>query len=60
MVIVVATEGETPGAATAITVVAGVEPMLQASTTASQAMLSSSWNLGGGGGGGEGGGEASQ
>jgi hypothetical protein len=59
MVIVVATEGETPGAATAITVVAGVEPMLQASTSASQAMLSSSWNLGGGGEGG-GGGDASQ
>jgi hypothetical protein len=55
MVIVVATEGQTPGTATAITLVAGVEPMLQASTNASQA-FSSSWNLGGGGGGGEGGG----
>ncbi len=55
MVIVVATEGETPGSATAITVVAGVEPMLQASTSGSQAMFSSAWNLGGGGG--EGGGE---
>jgi Domain of unknown function (DUF5666) len=56
MVIVVATEGQAAGTATAITVVAGVEPMLQASTSASQAMLSSSWNLGGGGegGGGEG------
>ncbi len=60
MVIVVATEGQTPDAATAITVVAGVEPMLQASTSGSQAMLSSAWNLGGGGGGGEGGGEAPQ
>jgi Cu/Ag efflux protein CusF len=60
MIIVVATQGQTPGSATAITVVAGVEPMLQASTSASQAMLSSSWNLGGGGGGGEGGGEAPQ
>ena len=59
MVIVVATEGQPPESATAITVVAGVEPMLQASTSASQAMLSSSWNLGGGGGG-EGGGEAPQ
>jgi len=58
MVIVVATEGQTAGTATAITVVAGVEPMLQASTSASQAMLSSSWNLGGGGEGG--GGEGSQ
>jgi hypothetical protein len=55
MVIIVATEGQTPDAATAITVVAGVEPMLQASTSGSQAMLSSAWNLGGGeGGGGEG------
>lgn len=54
MVIVVATEGQSPKSATAITVVAGVEPMLKASTSASQAMLSSAWNLGGeGGGGGE-------
>jgi Cu/Ag efflux protein CusF len=59
MVIVVATEGQAPDAATAITVVAGVEPMLQASTKGSQAMLSSAWNLGGGEGGG-GGGEAPQ
>ncbi len=58
MVIVVATEGQAPDSATAITVVAGVEPMLQASTSASQAMLSSAWNLGGGEGGG--GGEAPQ
>jgi hypothetical protein len=57
MVIVVATEGQAPDTATAITVVAGVEPMLQASTSGSQAMLSSAWNLGGGEGGG---GEASQ
>jgi Cu/Ag efflux protein CusF len=54
MVIVVATEGQSPHSATAITIVAGVEPMLQASTSGSQAMLSSAWNLGGGeGGGGE-------
>jgi hypothetical protein len=59
MVIVVATEGQASDAATAITVVAGVEPMLQASTKGSQAMLSSAWNLGGGEGGG-GGGEAPQ
>jgi Domain of unknown function (DUF5666) len=58
MIIVVATEGQSPQSATAITVVAGVEPMLQASTSGSQAMLSSSWNLGGGGGG-EGGGGGS-
>jgi hypothetical protein len=61
MVIVVATEGQAPDTATAITVVAGVEPMLQASTSASQAMLSSAWNLGGSGGGeGGGGGEGPQ
>ena len=60
MIIVVATEGQSPQSATAITVVAGVEPMLQASTSGSQAMLSSSWNLGGGGEGGGGGGEAPQ
>jgi Domain of unknown function (DUF5666) len=54
MVIVVATEGQSPQQATAITVVAGVEPMLQASTSGSQAMLSSAWNLGGEGGGGGG------
>jgi hypothetical protein len=58
MVIVVATEGQSPDTATAITVVAGVEPMLQASASASQAMLSSAWNLGGEGGGG--GGDAQQ
>ena len=60
MIIVVATAGQSAGSATAITVVAGVEPMLQASTSASQAMLSSSWNLGGGGGGEGGGGETPQ
>ena len=60
MVIVVATEGQAPDTATAITVVAGVEPMLQASTSGSQAMLSSAWNVGGGGGGEGGGGEAPQ
>jgi Domain of unknown function (DUF5666) len=63
MIIVVATEGQSPQSATAITVVAGVEPMLQASASASQALLSSAWNLGGeggGGGGGGGGGETPQ
>jgi hypothetical protein len=59
MVIVVATEGQSPQSATAITIVAGVEPMLHASTSGSQAMLSSAWNLGGGGEGG-GGGETPQ
>jgi hypothetical protein len=60
MVIVVATQGQSPDTATAVTVVAGVEPMLQASASASQAMLSSAWNLGGEGGGGGGGGETPQ
>ena len=60
-VMLVATEGTSPGAITAVTVVGGVEPMLQASTSGSQAMLSSAWNLGGGqGGGDEGGGGAPQ
>lgn len=35
--------------ATAITLLAGVEPMLQASTKASQSLFSSSWSLGSGG-----------
>ncbi len=48
-VMVLTTEGQTPGAATAITLLAGVEPLLQASPSASQSVLSASWNLGGGG-----------
>ncbi len=53
MVIVVASHGQASDPITAITIVAGVEPMLQASTSGSQAILSA-WNLGGEGGGGEG------
>ncbi|MGC2637812.1 MAG: DUF5666 domain-containing protein [Acidobacteriaceae bacterium] len=49
-VMIVATAGN-PDAATAIRLVAGVEPMLQASASASQSMFSSAWNLGGGSGG---------
>ncbi len=48
-VMVLTTEGQAPGAATAVTLIAGVEPLLQASPNASQSMLSASWNLGGGG-----------
>jgi hypothetical protein len=48
-VMVLTTEGEAPGEATAITLLAGVEPLLQASPGASQSVLSASWNLGGGG-----------
>ncbi|HZD47185.1 MAG TPA: DUF5666 domain-containing protein [Silvibacterium sp.] len=47
-VMIVATQG-TPEAATAVTLVAGVEPILTAPASASQSMFSASWNLGGGG-----------
>ena len=46
-VMIVATEGASD-TATAITLLAGVEPMLQASTKASQSLFSSSWSLSGG------------
>jgi hypothetical protein len=49
-VMVVTTEGTASGTAaattTAITLIAGVEPMLQASASGSQSLLSSSWSLG--------------
>ena len=45
-VMVVASQG-TPGAATAITLLAGVEPLLESSSTASRDVFSASWNLGG-------------
>jgi hypothetical protein len=59
-VMIVATSGN-PDEATAIRLVAGVEPMLQASTSGSQNMFSSAWSLGGGssGGGDQSGGEGS-
>ena len=45
---VLTTEGAASGgAATAITLLAGVEPLLQASPSASQSVLSASWSLGG-------------
>ncbi len=47
-VMIVATQG-TPDAATAVTLLAGVEPILTASPSASRDMFSASWNLGGGG-----------
>jgi len=56
-VMIVATAGN-PDSATAIRLLAGVEPMLQASASGSQSMFSSSWSLGGGAGGDQGGGEA--
>lgn len=49
-VMIVATSGS-PETATAIRLVAGVEPMLQASASGSQSMFSSAWSLGGGSGG---------
>ncbi|MGA7523490.1 MAG: hypothetical protein WBW84_13620 [Acidobacteriaceae bacterium] len=51
-VIIVATSGN-PETATAIHLVAGVEPMLQASASGSKNMFSSAWNLGGGSAGGD-------
>ena len=47
-VMIVATEGASD-TATAITLLAGVEAMLEASTKESQSLFSSSWSLGGGG-----------
>lgn len=46
-VMVLTTEGTNPGAATGVTLLAGVEPLLQASPSASQSVLSASWNVGG-------------
>lgn len=51
-VIIVAASGS-PDTATAIHLVTGVEPMLQASARGSQSMFSSAWNLGGGSAGGD-------
>ena len=55
-VMIVATSGS-PDEATAIRLVAGVEPMLEASASGSQSMFSSAWNLGGGSAGDDQGGE---
>ena len=49
-VMIVADSGS-PDTATAIRLVSGVEPMLEASASGSQSMFSSAWNLGGGSGG---------
>lgn len=56
-VMIVATQ-VAPGSLTACTLLAGVEPILNASPSAGQNLFSASWNLGGQGGGG-GGGDAS-
>jgi hypothetical protein len=47
-VMVLTTEGRSPDEATVVTLLAGVEPLLQASPSASQSVLSASWSLGGG------------
>jgi Domain of unknown function (DUF5666) len=47
---IVATEGSTSSPSTIITLLAGVEPILQASSKATQDMILSPWSLGGGGG----------
>ena len=53
-VMIVSTQGTDAGGVTAITLLSGVEPILTASPSASQALFSGSWNLSGpGGGGGE-------
>jgi len=48
-VLIVATEGSASGA-TAITLLSGVEPILQAAPSASQAMMLTPWSLGAPGG----------
>jgi hypothetical protein len=52
-VIILTTEGTATSPHTAITLLSGVEPILQAAPSASQAMMLTPWNLGGGGQGGE-------
>jgi co-chaperonin GroES (HSP10) len=46
-VIVLATEGSPTSASTAITLVSGVDPILRAAPSGSQAMMLSAWSLGG-------------
>lgn len=45
-VMIVATEGTPTARATAITLLSGVEPILQAAPNGSQAMMMSPWSLG--------------
>ena len=46
-VMMVATQGSAAGASTAITLLSGVEPILQAAPNGSQAMMLTPWSLGG-------------
>lgn len=52
-IIILATEGTATSPHTAITLLSGVEPILQAGPSATQAMMLTPWNLGGGAAGGE-------
>jgi hypothetical protein len=46
-VLIVTTQGTASGGGTAITLLSGVEPILQAAPNASQAMMLAPWSLGG-------------
>jgi hypothetical protein len=46
-VVILATQGSSTSASTAITLLSGVEPILQAAPNASQAMMLTPWSLGG-------------
>ena len=46
-VLIVTTQGSVAGAGTAITLLSGVEPILQAAPTGSQALMLAPWSLGG-------------
>jgi hypothetical protein len=46
-VMMVTTQGTSPNEGTAITLLTGVEPILQAAPNGSQAMMLSPWSLGG-------------
>ena len=52
-VLIVTTQGTATGGGTAITLLSGVEPILQAAPTGSQAMMLAPWSLGGAPGGGD-------
>jgi hypothetical protein len=45
-VVILSTEGTASGTSTAITLVSGVEPILQAAPNAGQAMMLAPWSLG--------------
>ncbi|HEY6337149.1 MAG TPA: hypothetical protein VIW68_01520 [Candidatus Sulfotelmatobacter sp.] len=53
-IVLLTTEGNSSNPSTVITLVAGVEPILQAAPSGSQAMMLAPWSLGGAPGGGEG------